>query len=417
MKRVVITGLGFITSIGVGREAFWSALIEGRSGVDEVSCFDTSGHRVHRGCEVRDFNPESYLAKPLPEGIGKGSAMAVAASAMALEDARLDPAGLEPARVGVSIGTTTGENQIVEEVTLLRHGGEEDQVPTALDRVLPCSVIPAHVASYYGFQGPTLLIPTACAAGNYAIGYGLDLIRLGRTDVMICGGSDPFSKVAFTGFARLGAVAPDICRPFDKNRKGMLVSEGAGILVLEPLERALVRGAPIYAEVLGYGLTCDGYHMTTPHPDGIGVSAAIEAALRDAGVRPDSVDYISAHGTGTPTNDVAETIAIKRVFGDHAGRLMVSSIKSMIGHAMGAASAIEAGVCAMALAEGTVPPTMNYETPDPECDLDVVPNEPRRARMTVALNHGFAFGGNNSCLVLQRWDGEALGSGTEEERR
>lgn len=417
MKRIVITGLGFITSIGIGRETFWSALLAGKSGVDEITCFDTSEHRVHRGCEVRDFRPEDHLSRPLPEGIGKGSAMAVAASAMALEDARLDPDVLEPTRVGVSIGTTTGENQIVEEVNLLRHGGQEDRVSTALDRILPCSVIPAHVASYYGFQGPTLLIPTACAAGNYAIGYGLDLIRLGRADVMVCGGSDPFSKVAFTGFARLGAVTPDICRPFDKDRKGMLVSEGAGILVLEPLESALGRGARIYAEVLGYGLTCDGYHMTTPHPDGVGVSAAIEAALRDAGVRPDSVDYISAHGTGTPTNDVAETIAIKRVFGDHAGRLMVSSIKSMIGHAMGAASAIEAGVCAMALHEGIAPPTMNYETPDPECDLDVVPNEPRRAKLTVALNHGFAFGGNNSCLVLRRWDGEAPDSGAGEEGR
>ena len=410
MKRTVITGIGVITSIGIGRKAFWSALLEGRSGVGEVSSFDSSEHRVHRGCEVRDFAADRFLSRPLPAGTDRGSAMAVAASAMALEDAGIDPADLEATRVGVSMGTTTGEQQAVERVSRQRHEGGEEQIPKALDRILPCAFIPAHVSAYFRFRGPTLMIPTACAAGNYAIGYGLDLIRFGRADVMLCGGSDPFSKVAFTGFGRLGAVTPDVCRPFDKNRKGMLVGEGAGVLVLEPLERALRRGAPIYAEVLGYGLTCDGYHMTTPHPDGVGVSAAITSALRNAGVSPDSVDYISAHGTGTKTNDVAETIAIKRVFGDHADRLLVSSIKSMIGHTMGAASAIEAGVCAMALAEGIAPPTMNYEMPDPECDLDVVPNAPRRKALEVALNNGFAFGGNNSCLVLGRYEDDAPGS-------
>ncbi|MEK6528687.1 MAG: beta-ketoacyl-[acyl-carrier-protein] synthase family protein, partial [Nitrospirota bacterium] len=260
------------------------------------------------------------------------------------------------------------------------------------------------------FTGPNYLIPTACAAGNYAIGYGADLIRAGDIDYAVAGGADSFSKFAFSGFHRLYAMASEKCQPFDKNRKGMIVGEGAGILLLESLDSALKRKADIYAEILGYGISCDAFHITTPHMAGI--EKAILKALKDAGVEKEEVDYICSHGTGTPNNDKAECSAIKNVFSasaDSLGRkeqyktIPVSSIKSMLGHPMGAASAIEAIACCLAVKEDIIPPTINFETADPECDIDCVPNKARRKRVKVALNNGFAFGGNNSCLVVKKF--------------
>lgn len=402
-RRIVITGLGTITPIGSGKEAFWEALLAGKSGVDDVRCFDTSHHRVHKGCEVRDFDFRQYTKNGALEKLGRGSQLAIAATRLALEDSGLEPDAIEPERIGVSVGTTGGEIQILEKINLLRYEQDEDYVDSALFLKHPCNNIPANIAKEFGFKGPNTIIPTACAAGNYAIGYAYDLIKLGRADVMLAGGSDPFSKVAFTGFSRLGAVAPDICQPFDKNRKGMIIGEGAGILVLEPLDKALVRGANIYAEVIGYGLSCDGYHITTPHPGGDGVVSSVKKALKSAGIRPEDVQYINAHGTGTIANDRAETISIKKVFNEHAKRLLVSSIKSMLGHTMGAASAIEAITCALVVSNDVVPPTINYITKDPECDLDYVPNVKREHRVDVALNTAYAFGGNNSCLVVKKF--------------
>ena len=262
----------------------------------------------------------------------------------------------------------------------------------------PSHMIAAHVASELRFAGSNFVIPTACAAGNYALAHACDHLRRGRADVMLAGGADCFSRITYTGFARLGAIAPERCQPFDRNRKGMVPGEGAAVLVLERLDRARERGAPIYAELAGYGLTCDAHHMTAPQGDG--AVRAMQIAMADAGVGPADVGYISAHGTGTAVNDRVESTAVRQAFGSRAQHVPMSSIKSMLGHTMGAASAIEAAACAMAVRYDALPPTINYETPDPECDLDYVPNRARPAAVNVAMNNAYAFGGNNASLIF-----------------
>jgi len=403
--RVVVTGVGMVTPIGTGRERFWSAVRAGTSGVTEITRFDTSRYKVHRGCEVHDFDFEEVAGAPPPAWMGRASQLAVAATQLALADAGLDGARSEDSTVGVSVGTTCGEIQILEQADQVRLSEGEDAVPWQALCHHPAAMIPAHVGHWFGLCGPNVIIPTACAAGNYSIGWAFDAIRFGRADVMVAGGTDPFSRVAFTGFARLGSVAPERCQPFDQGRRGILVGEGAGIVVLESLERAMARGAPILAEMLGYAISADGHHMTAPDPQGDGISRAIGLAVESAGIAPTEVDYINAHGTGTPVNDKVETLAIKRVFGSHAYDLCVSSTKSMIGHTMGAASAIEAITSVLALHDGIVPPTVHYDTPDPDCDLDYVPNAARARSIGVALNNAIAFGGNNSCVVLRRFEG------------
>ena len=403
-KRIVITGVGVISPIGCNKDVFWNALISGVSGASEVKAFDTSDFKVHNGCEVKDFKYEDYISNGSRK-VGKGSQFAVAATKLALDDSKIDVKNVDLERVGVSIGTTAGEIQILERVNQLRYEKGDDNVDTDLFLKHPCNNIPSNIAIEFGFEGPNTIISTACAAGNYAIGYACDLIKLGRADIMVAGGTDPFSKVAYVGFSKLNAIAPEVCQPFDKNRKGMLIGEGAGMLVLESMEDALARNANIYAEILGYGLSCDGYHITIPQPEGNGVVSAMRKALKDANIKPEDVQHISAHGTGTVANDKAETISIKKVFGEHSKRLAVVSIKSMIGHTMGAASAIEAIACALAVKEDIVPPTINYETKDPECDLDFVPNVKREMQVNIALNNAYAFGGNNSCLVLKKFTG------------
>ena len=404
-KRIVITGMGVISPIGNKKDAFWNALISGTSGVSDVTSFDTSVFKVHKGCFVKDFNYDDYVSNGSGREIGKGSQFAIAAAKLAIEDSNVGLNNIDPERAGVSIGTTAGEIQILEKVNYVRHEKGDDSVDPGLFLKHPCVNMPSNISIEFGFKGPSTIIPTACAAGNYAIGYACDLIKLGRADIMLAGGSDAFSKVAFVGFSRLNAIAPDICQPFDKDRKGLLVGEGAGMLVLESLEGALARNANIYAEILGYGLSCDGYHITIPHPEGDGVTSAMEKALESAKIKPEDVQYMSAHGTGTVANDKAETISIKKVFGEHAKKLAISSIKSMLGHTMGAASAIEAVACALAIKEGVVPPTINYETKDPECDLDFVPNVKREMQVDIAMNNAYAFGGNNSSLILKKFTG------------
>jgi len=300
------------------------------------------------------------------------------------------------------MGTTSGEPREVERFDDCYVSKNLDRVgPEFLSRY-PCHVIAAHVASELNFAGVNSMIPTACAAGNYAIAHALEVLRAERADLMLAGGSDAFSRITFTGFARLGAVAPEICQPFDRLRKGMIPGEGAAVLVLEPLDRARRRGARIYAEVAGYGLSCDAHHMTAAHPAGDGAARAMQQALADSGTNPEEVSYISAHGTGTPTNDRLETVAVKRVFKAAAQRIPISSIKSMLGHTMGAASAIEAAVCALAVFNDQVPPTINLHVPDPECDLDYVSNCARAVRVNVAMNNAYAFGGNNASLILRK---------------
>lgn len=402
MQRVVMTGIGLLTPIGEGRHVFWKALLAGTSGIAPVASFDTSAFPVHLGAEVKGFQPERFVRRRQPDQMGRGSQLAIAAARMALEDSGIDLAGYDRNRVGVSMGTTSGEPQLVERYNDLRKEGGLESIPADIGPRYPCNVIPSNVAIEFELHGPCMMIPTACAAGNYAIGYGFDLIRTGRADLMLAGGADPFSRITYMGFARLGAIAPERCQPFDKNRKGMVPGEGAAVLVLEPLEAARARGAKIYAEILGYGVSCDSHHMTAAHPQGDGAIRAISMALKESGLGPDDVDYISAHGTGTATNDRIESLAARRLFGDRANQVPMSSIKSMIGHTMGAASAIEAAACALALDTGMVPPTINYEEPDPECDLDYVPNQARQVDPRVVLNNAYAFGGNNASLCLAR---------------
>jgi len=405
MRRVAVTGIGAVTPVGTGRETFWKALLEGKTGIGTVTSFDSTPYPVHIGGEVRDFVPEKFLRRLNPETTGRASQFAAAAASMALADAGIDLAGRNRKRVGVSMGTTSGEPLFVEQYNNIRKAEGEAAIPGDIFPRYPCHVIPTHVAIELDVHGPCMMIPTACAAGNYAIGYGFDLIRTGRADLMLAGGADAFSRITYMGFARLGAIAPVKCQPFDKNRKGMVPGEGAGMLVLEPLDAAQARGAHIYAEVLGYGVSCDSHHMTAAHPQGDGAIRAMQVAMRESGVGTDAVDYISAHGTGTPTNDRVETLAVRTLFGDRAGKVPISSIKSMLGHTMGAASAIEAAACAMALDTGWVPPTINYEEPDPECDLDYVPNQARKTDPRVVLNNAYAFGGNNASLCLTRYEG------------
>jgi 3-oxoacyl-[acyl-carrier-protein] synthase II len=409
-RRVVITGLGVVTPVGVGRGPFWEAILAGRHGFAPVRSFDTSALPVHLGAEVgEDFQPEDHVRTLDPGSVGRASQLAIAAARLALADAGLgeQPALPLPAdRCGVALGTTSGEPLEVERFDDLVVGERLDRLGPEFIRRYPCHVIAGHVAAELGFAGPNAMIPTACAAGNYAIAHAHDLLRLGRADLMLAGGADAFSRITYHGFARLGAIAPDLCRPFDRDRRGMIPGEGAAVLVLEPRAAALERGARIYAEVAGYGLSCDAHHMTAAHPEGRGAARAMERALADAGVAPEEVSYVSAHGTGTPTNDRLEVLAFRRVFGAAAPQVPISSIKSMLGHTMGAASAIEAAACALAVHTDRIPPTAHFAAPDPEADgaaeLDFVPNEARDHPVAVAMNNAYAFGGNNASVILRK---------------
>jgi len=397
--RVVITGLGVVSSIGIGWKEFWENLLAGKSGISPVTSFDTTDHFTHNGGEVRNFRAEEFISSERLPSLNRAAQMAVATTKLAIKDAGLSEDALAVCRVGVSHGTTFGAIQTIEHVNdaLLR----KHAVDARLSAQLLTHSVSAALATEFKLKGPHAMLATACAAGNYAIGYGYDAIRLKRADMMVVGASDPFSRIAFTGFNQFKAVAPEKCQPFDKDRKGMMVAEGAGALVLETLEGALKRGAPVYGEIAGYGLSCDAFHMTASSVEG--VAESMKKALREACCTLEEVDYISAHGTGTPTNDKNECAALKEVFGDRYRRIPVSSIKSMLGHTMGAASAIEAITCALVVKNDMIPPTINYATPDPECDIDCVPNKARKHKVNVALNNSYAFGGNNASLVVKKF--------------
>jgi len=403
MRRIAVTGLGVVTPVGTGKEAMWSNLLAGRLGFAPVRSFDTSALAVHLGAEVADFSPAPYVRRLDPARLGRASQMAIAAARLALADAGLDgapPAGRDAELAGVAMGTTSGEPREVERFNDRYLAGELSLVGAEFMSLYPCHMIAVHVARELGFGGVNTMIPTACAAGNYAIAHAADLLRTGRAELMLAGGADAFSRITYHGFARLGAIARERCRPFDRRRQGMIPGEGAAVLVLEPLDAARRRGAPVYAELAGYGLSCDAHQMTAAHPEGDGAVRAMRSAMADAGIEPDDVSYISAHGTGTPTNDRLEALAVCRVFGGGAGP-PISSIKSMLGHTMGAASAIEAAVCALAVSRDQIPPTMGLD--EPEADLDFVPNAARRHRVEVAMNNSYAFGGNNASTVFRKW--------------
>jgi 3-oxoacyl-[acyl-carrier-protein] synthase II len=404
-SQVVITGIGAVTPVGIGRTELWGNLLTGRCGFRAVESFDTHAYKVHYGAEVKDFRAADHIRRLPLQIVGRTTAFAIAAARLALKDAGLDPGTLEAERTGVAVGTTSGEPQVVEGFNDQYSAGSFHESGAELFTTYPCHTLAGQVAAEFDFAGANLVLPAACAAGNYAIAYAVEMIDSGRADVMLAGGADSFSRITFTGFARLGAIAPKVCQPFDRNRKGIIPGEGAAVLILERADRALARGVPIYAAVAGYGLTCDARYMTGMDEEGSGAARAMTLALRDSRLQPWQVAYISAHGTGTLTNDRTETRAIKRVFGKLADRIPVSSVKSMLGHTMGAASAIEAAVCALAVSTGWIPPTMNLDTPDPECDLDYVPNRSREQEVSVALNNACGFGGSNSSLVLERFEG------------
>jgi len=398
-RRVVITGLGVVSSLGIGHKEFWKNLIAGKSGISKVTTFDTSKYERHYAGEIKNFDPEKFINRRKVAQMGRTSYLAIAATKLALKDAGIKSSDIRRNNLGVSIGTTMGEAQVIEQIVKHTLVNQESILRNRVF-LYPASVISSTVANYFKLTGFNTVFANACAAGNYSIGQVFDQIKSGNAEMAFGGGSDAFSRIAFTGFGRLFAMSPDKCRPFDKNRKGMMLGEGAGILLLETLKSAQKRKAKIYAEVMGYGLSCDAKHMTNPSVTGI--AHAMKKALNNSNATYHGVDYICAHGTGTPENDRSETEAIKRIFGENAKKIPVSSIKSMLGHTMGAASALESIACCLAINNNQIPPTINLKDKDPECDLDYVPNKGRKAEVEVAINNSSAFGGNNCCLVLRK---------------
>jgi 3-oxoacyl-[acyl-carrier-protein] synthase II len=399
-RRVVVTGLGAVTSIGIGAEEFLAGLRAGRSGAKPITAFDATGFDHAIGCEITDFDPARFVDNLPVEQFGRASHFAAAAARMAVEDAKLPMTDLRAVRSLVTVGTTDGESRDLDRLVQLEvHEGAEHLDPVVARRVSAgrLSVAAARELGLVNVEAVTL--PTACAAGNYAIGYGFDAVRSGEVDIALCGGADAVCLKTFAGFYRLGTIAPKRCQPFDLDRKGILTGEGAGIMLLENLESALRRGAPIHAEVLGYGLNCDADHPVAPNEDSF--ARCVRLAHRSAGIAPEDVDLISAHGTGTKANDVTEARAIRQVFGPKPPRTI--SIKSMIGHTMGAASALASIACTLAIREGFIPPTINHVQTDPECDIDCVPNVAIDAELRVVQNNALAFGGNNAVLVLGRY--------------
>ena len=427
MRRVVITGLGVVAPNGIGKEAFWDACVEGKSGISAISSFDASEHPVKIAGEVKELDISPWLTnghRKCLKIMGRAARFGVAAAGLALQDSGLEMDRLNPERLGVTMGTGIIPIELPEiapplvkscdefgqlDTAQLGQCGAESLFPLWILKYLP-NMIASHVSIVFNAQGPNNTIVTACAASTQAIGEAMRLISRGDADIMLAGGSDsrvdPLLLLAYTA---LGALSrshrnpAEVSRPFDADRDGFVLGEGAGVLVLEDLDHARERGADIYAEVTGYGSSFDAFGITKPDPEGKGAARAIQWALRDAQVDEHDVDYINAHGTSTKLNDQMETNAVKRVFGERAWDLPLSSIKSTIGHLIGAAGAVEAVAMAMTLKEGVLPPTINYEHPDPECDLDYVPNCAREQRVQTAISNSFGFGGQNAAIVMQQY--------------
>jgi 3-oxoacyl-[acyl-carrier-protein] synthase II len=393
-------------------DEFWSALLQGRSGIGAITKFDTAGYPTRIAGEVRNFDPLNFVDKKDARRLDPYLQYAVAASALAVQDAALDTGKVEASRFGVLIGSGIGGITTLLEShrNLLEKG--PDRVSPFFIPMLIVNMASGLVSMRFGAKGPNSSVVTACATGNHAIGDSYEIIQRGDADVMIAGGSEAIIiPLTIAGFCSMKAMSTrndeptKAMRPFDATRDGFVCGEGAGIVVLETLEHAQARDARIYAEIVGYGMTGDAHHMTAPDPEGDGAARAMAMALRDAGLEPSAVGYINAHGTSTPYNDKFETLAIKRVFGEHARRLAVSSTKSMTGHLLGAAGGIEAIATVLALHHGVLPPTINYETPDPDCDLDYIPNQARKQNVEVAISNAFGFGGTNATLAFRTYLG------------
>lgn len=396
-KEVVITGMGVVAPNAIGCTDFRRALEEGISGIDEIRSFDSTDYPIHRGGEVKGLDRFQIRKDLFP---GRASQLAYVAIQEALNDANLQKDAINPDRAALILGTTNGEIQGIETADELWALEKQDQLNTRVYTSFFTNFCTSRISSALGLRGPTMTLSNACSSGNFAISLGCEMILQDEAEIVIAGGSDCFSKGALAGFASVHAIAPEICQPFDKNRRGMIVSEGAGFLVLEERRRAEERKVKIHAVVLGSGIGCDAFHLTAPDP--AGMAHAMRQALQNAGLEASSLGYINAHGTGTPANDATETEAIKLVFGKDSYQIPVSSTKSMTGHTMGAASAIEAIACCLALENEFLPPTINYVEPDPQCDLDYVPNRSRVQRVDTVMNNSFAFGGNNACIILGR---------------
>lgn len=409
-NRVVITGMGAITPIGNDVASYWDGLIEGKNGIDFITHFDTEKFKVKLAAEVKNFIPENYMDRKEAKRMDRYCQFAMAAAKEAIENSGLDLENENRYRMGVLIGSGIGGLATIEkEVKTLVEKGPNRVSPLFIPMAIS-NMAAGNVAIKYGAKGICSCVVTACASGTNAIGDAFHLIRNGVSDVMITGGAEgSITELALAGFTNLTALSnsndPDrASTPFDKERSGFVMGEGAGIVILESLEHALNRGAKIYAEVVGYGATGDAYHMTSPAPDGEGGARAMQLAIEDAGIDKSDISYINAHGTSTPLNDKFETAAIKAVFGEQAYKVPVSSTKSMTGHLLGAAGAIEAIACAKALEEGIIPPTIGYSNPDPDCDLDCVPNKARKAELQYALSNSLGFGGHNATIILKKWN-------------
>ncbi len=410
-RRVVVTGLGMVTPLGTGVQKNWEAVCAGKSGIGPITKFDASDFPTRIGGEVKDFKPEDWMSKQEIRRFDPFIHYAVASARMAMEDSglKVDPSNAH--RVGCISGSGLGGLAMLEfyHQTLLEKGFKKIS-PFFIPGMI-ANMAPGQIAIEYGMMGPNISIETACAASAHAIGEGFRLIREGLADVMLAGGSEAvLTPLALGGFCAMRALStrneePEkASRPFELNRDGFVMGEGAGIMVLEELNHALERGAPIYGEVIGYGASGDAYHVSAPHPEGLGAVICMKMALDYAGISPDEVDYINAHGTSTKLNDLTENVAIKKVFGEHAYKLAISSTKSMTGHLLGGAGVIEAIYTVLTIKHGIIPPTINYEEPDPELDLDYVPNIARKAEVRTALSNSFGFGGTNATLVFKRYE-------------
>jgi len=409
-RRVVITGVGAVTPVGNTADEFWAALVAGRSGIGPITRFDTTGYATRIAGELKGFDPLKYIDKKDDRKFDLFLKYAVACAVMAVEDAGLKTDRVDATRFGVLVGSGIGGIEtLLDNYETLRTKGPDRVSPFFVPMII-VNMASGVISMRFGAKGPNSSVVTACATGNHAIGDAMRIIERGDADVMIAGGSEAIIiPLTIAGFCQMKAMSTrnddptKASRPFDAERDGFVCGEGGGLVVLESLEHARRRDARIYAEVVGYGMTGDAHHMTAPDPDGDGAARAMAAALRDASLEPSAVGYINAHGTSTPYNDKFETIAIKRVFGEHAKKLAVSSTKSMTGHLLGAAGGIEAIATAFALHHGVLPPTMNYEKPDPDCDLDYIPNQARKQDVEVALSNAFGFGGTNATLAFRKY--------------
>ncbi|MCP6759030.1 MAG: beta-ketoacyl-ACP synthase II [Fischerella sp. CENA71] len=409
-KRVVVTGVGAITPIGNTPAEYWEGLVSGRNGIGEITLFDASHHACRIAGEVKNYDPHDYMDRKEAKRMDRFSQFAVSAAKQALADARLVINDLNAEQVGVIIGSGIGGLKVMEEQQTIYLNRGPDRCSPFMIPMMIANMAAGLTAIHTGAKGPNSCSVTACAAGSNSIGDAFRLIQSGYAQAMICGGAEAaITPLSFAGFAACKALSfrnddpTHASRPFDKDRDGFVMGEGSGILILEEMQHAISRGARIYAEIVGYGMTCDAYHITSPVPGGEGAARAIQLALKDSGITPEMVSYINAHGTSTPANDSTETAAMKRALGDHAYKVAISSTKSMTGHLLGGSGGIEAVATVLAIANDRLPPTINLENPDPECDLDYIANVSRSARVEVALSNSFGFGGHNVTLAFKKF--------------